>query len=491
MNEENKNLKKILKKIQTILENDYCFVPFDIKNIIHKNIKKCKSKNYINRKEIWNIVNNFCNNLVYNIYPNIKNKYQIKIFNERLLTSKVIIYQDLNSSYLYSIKITKECLNFILSDILLNIKKGLISPGESVGVSAALATGSKNTQLNLNTFHFAGREAKVTGNMARLIQILSVSKKRNNSYNTIFLPDNSSFEYAKNILKKFKSLKIKDLIENIQIIYDPEISKGITFITEDSKHIKYYSKKIKIKTPLHIRIIFDLKKMFSNKIKLLEISQILYSKKFVTIEIKKNIIRIIPYELNSINELNNIINEIEEKKIAGINNIINATITPNPINLKKYDEKGNQKNLKEYVITTNGINLLEVMKIKGINHERIMTNDIFEAYEIFGIEAARLVIINELIGIYRDNGISDILPHHIYSLANYMTFNGKPVGLNYYGMEKTKEIQPFQKISHERFLKSINNASYTGEIDKIESASAGIYTGGSGLFGSQLSGIRI
>jgi DNA-directed RNA polymerase subunit A" len=51
---------------------------------------------------------------------------------------------------------------------------------------------------------------------------------------------------------------------------------------------------------------------------------------------------------------------------------------------------------KDYVILTAGSNLRDVLSFKGVDATRTTTNDIYEISGVFGIEAARQGIINEI-----------------------------------------------------------------------------------------------
>jgi DNA-directed RNA polymerase beta' subunit len=504
---EIEKLLEIQGKVQNVLNDDYCMIPFDINYIINKNIVNNNTGDKIlNRKESWKIIDSFNKNLINEVYPNtpLTNK---KIYDKRLTFSKYVIYQDLNSKKVVDeLKMTKNCLMSILKEIRNNIIRAILPPGENVGVTSGIATGSKNTQLNLDTFHTAGVESRVTGNMKRLKKVLSTSRTSKDDfdvYNIIFLKEKygSSLEYAKKVLGNLNKLKIKNIIDSLQIINDPLIAEGKTIIKKDVKHIEYIYKvkKIKKKIPsFQIRLVFNLKKLYDSKSNVIYIEKDIRSIRFkkqniYTIRVSKNVLRVFLDSAtdNIIEKLNELSDIILNLQISGISGINGAIMTTNPVKRVVFDKGGNKKMIKEYVISTNGVNLKEILKIKYIDKKRTTSNDINEIFTIFGIETTRNLIFNELITIYYDNGITDILLHHISTMADAITHTGILTGENWSGMRKNKTIEPLQKISHERLSEFIINSSITGSIDNINSPTSGIFTGRSGNYGTNISDVLI
>ena len=48
---------------------------------------------------------------------------------------------------------------------------------------------------------------------------------------------------------------------------------------------------------------------------------------------------------------------------------------------------------EEWVLNTSGINLLKIIQYDDIDFTRTISNDIYEVYELLGIEAARQLLI--------------------------------------------------------------------------------------------------
>jgi DNA-directed RNA polymerase II subunit RPB1 len=64
------------------------------------------------------------------------------------------------------------------------------------------------------------------------------------------------------------------------------------------------------------------------------------------------------------------------------------------------DEEGGymppEKAPKEWILDTEGVNLLAVMSFPDVDHTRITSNNIVEIIEVLGIEAARAALLKVL-----------------------------------------------------------------------------------------------
>ena len=89
-----------------------------------------------------------------------------------------------------------------------------------------------------------------------------------------------------------------------------------------------------------------------------------------------------------------------------------------------FDKDGNEKVIKENVVVTSGINLGDLKSFKGIDHTRTRCNDILTTYKLYGIEAARNMLIFELKTTFNSAGASDINYNHMALLVDFMTHTG-------------------------------------------------------------------
>jgi DNA-directed RNA polymerase subunit A" len=121
----------------------------------------------------------------------------------------------------------------------------------------------------------------------------------------------------------------------------------------------------------------------------------------------------------------------------------------------------------KFVIITAGSNLEGVMKIKGVNGDKTMTNDVHEVYEVLGIEAARNAIIREIEKVVSQQGI-EIDKRHILLVADAMTAGGAVKGMTRIGIISEKS-SILARASFETPVKHFVNASIQGSRDDLNS----------------------
>jgi DNA-directed RNA polymerase II subunit RPB1 len=178
--------------------------------------------------------------------------------------------------------------------------------------------------------------------------------------------------------------------------------------------------------------------------------------------------------------LNIILDVITLKGIDHIENIVQSherKIT--------FNDKGETLVDKEHIAITEGINLNGVKMLKGINHARSKINDINTIYMNYGIEAARAMIIYELITTFESNG-AGVNHAHISLLVDTMTYSGEVISIDRHGMNKV-DNDPISKASFEKTMDHFINAAIFSETDKMQSVSSRIalgrvIPGGTGAF---------
>ena len=144
---------------------------------------------------------------------------------------------------------------------------------------------------------------------------------------------------------------------------------------------------------------------------------------------------------------------------------------------------------KQHVIYTNGVNLVEIRNIRGIDLAKTTTNDIVEIYRTYGIEAARNAIIREIIIPFKTNG-NNINYHHLSVLADHMTHTGGLTSIDRHGINKLA-TDPLSRASFEKNMEQLMQAAAFGEVDHMTSVSSRIMAGkvikgGTGLCGLTL-----
>jgi len=505
--------KDYLYKIKNTLENNILY-PIDI-NRLCKN--KCLQKD---------------NDILSNISPlyileknnELKEKLIInEVFNNNKII-QILIDIHLNPKLLiYEFNILKEEYDEICEDIVYLFEKSKISPGEMVGVIAAQSIGEPATQMTLNTFHFSGVAAKsnVTRGIPRLTELLHLSKNIKSPSTNIFLKgeynsDRNKTQFVKN---KLEHVVLKELVTNNQIYFDPNNDKFETNIEKDKELLSVYNEFNNLQygtvdfektAPFVIRFIFDKVKMMENNIIMDDIylsimkyfdgdNKINYC--FSDDNSKELIGRITITEdmegdeqenglydqTNIITIFKDIMNDVlDNVVIKGVPNINNLVIPEHKTTIK---EDGEYINKSEYILQSDGVNLLDVFNSKYVDFTRTYSNDINEIYEKLGVEAARNILIEEISSVCDDAG-EYINPRHVELLVDTMTNKGYLTAINRQGINRG-DVGPLAKSSFEDTTDQFIKASIFGERDKLKGVSSNIMMGQTIKSGTGLSDLLL
>ncbi|KAH8597985.1 hypothetical protein B0O99DRAFT_507574 [Bisporella sp. PMI_857] len=130
---------------------------------------------------------------------------------------------------------------------------------------------------------------------------------------------------------------------------------------------------------------------------------------------------------------------------------------------------------KAPVVHTVGVNLRAMQNYGDfINPNKISTNDIAAMLRVYGVEACRATIIQELSGVFGGHGI-DVNQRHLNLIADYMTRGGGFIGFSRNGLKDN--VSPFMKMSFETTVGFLADAVCEGDFDNLSSPSARIVIG--------------
>ncbi|MHA1110253.1 MAG: DNA-directed RNA polymerase subunit A'' [Promethearchaeota archaeon] len=343
------------------------------------------------------------------------------------------------NKYMKDEKFTKEQVQYFADQVYLSYQRSIISPMEPIGTVAAQSIGEPGTQMTLRTFHFAGvSEFSVTQGLPRLIEIVDARRNPSTPIMYVYLSE----EYCKN---RKKAREIHQKIEQIRIdsiAYDVEIDLA------DYSIVVYLDEELLEDKGLDIdEIVIKLKK---------------YGKKgSIDIDYDNNCIIINP-DLEDIQKLQKKREKILKTLISGIKGVKRGII---------YKDNASG----EWMIQTEGTNLGEVLKIEGVDSLKSISNHIHEIEKIFGIEAAREIIIREAKQVLRDQGL-DVDQRHLLAMADLMCFTGRILQIGRHGISGVKE-SILARAAFEVTIKQLINASISGEEEKLKGIPENVIVG--------------
>ena len=122
---------------------------------------------------------------------------------------------------------------------------------------------------------------------------------------------------------------------------------------------------------------------------------------------------------------------------------------------------------RDFVVRTAGSNLNDIREVKGVDRDKVTSNDIHDVANVLGIEAARQTIINEINQVIETQGL-DINERHLKLVADAMTSNGAVKGVTRMGIISDK-ASILARATFETPDKQFINATIQGGKDELNS----------------------
>jgi DNA-directed RNA polymerase II subunit RPB1 len=506
---------KIKSRMNYITMTSDFMIPVNITRIINNTIsEKTEKNNKLDVEYILEKIKNILDNENTKLFLHNKNNIDDEKLNKMILS--ITLYEVLSpKKCLLTYNFNREQFDIVYQKIINEFNKNMIEPGELVGILAAQSLGEPTTQMTLNSFHSSGigSVSETTLGVPRIQELLSLSKNMKTPQMIVYLND----EYMENrdmsnkISSYIKYTNLGSLRENIKVYYDPKPKDKDSFMEKDnvtklfspSEITKISCQKNIELLPWLIRIELNREKMFKKEVSLLDIKSKfcnMWEKRFTDKSIKKEKkllfkkithlailsnsdydenpiihirINITDVNMTILNDFINIV--IDNFKLKGIPNIKDISDSSEERVLNFNNEDKNLVKKKQFVTYTKGINLIDIRYLNGININKTICNDVNVIYKTFGIEAARSLLIREILYTYERAG-AFVNYQHVSLLVDLMTLNGFLISIDRHGMAKSN-VGPLSRASFERPIDELLHAALFAEKDNMESVSSRIMGG--------------
>jgi DNA-directed RNA polymerase II subunit RPB1 len=348
----------------------------------------------------------------------------------------------------------------MLDTLYVQHNRACVSKGDTTGIIAAQSMGEVVTQLCLNTFHSAGISAKnVTLGVPRFKELINVSKAIRSPVMTLPLKEEyDNLENIDFIAQELEYVNIEKLINRKYMSKDRfEFTK--TYMSFEHIENMY---------PKSIVFHFDLEKLKRS-------GKTLYDIQLKIIKEYENVIPVYNHENDDpIMEiiLVNTDEDIDDRYVfIFMNKLMNKMALGGDEEIKKTFVKKEER----WVIETEGLNLDYVFNIKYFDHSRCVTNHVIYVYEMFGIEAARNVLLDEIKNVIEFDG-SYVNRRHFYILVDTMTHKGDIMPITRHGINKAS-TGPLMKCSFEETMDILTDAGIYSELDNLNGVTENIIMG--------------
>lgn len=392
---------------------------------------------------------------------------------------------------LAGVKVKRDVLvdAFVLVRDIVNCSK--IAEGVAVGLISACSMGQPITQLVLNAFHFSGQNTNTRSKgIKRFEELTEGTKTKSLKHTTVFVYPEGDMN--------LNGVEFKLLVDDWDIYYkDVDIDEeGCPFGQwdvypyEDVWWSTAYKKMANIEPMdswmIKVHLNTDILKKY--RIETWEVAEALEKEGLIVVPgpTLSGIIELFPQWNDLTHDLtiggmvteNNLnfhvcqkwlMPSLSDVLISGVRGLIDA------VHVKDDD---NDDVIECAVTITKHSDLVTTMKdILGrsdVDSRRSYIDNIWVTRDLFGVEALRSLLIEEIHRVFVVDGIS-VHKCHIQLLVDSMLCTGDYTSVQCSGIDDREG--PVKKFTFERTLPNLNAACSFGGIDKLESNSAGIFYG--------------
>jgi DNA-directed RNA polymerase II subunit RPB1 len=391
---------------------------------------------------------------------------------------------------------------WVVGEVEERFKQAIAVPGEMIGTVAAQSIGEPATQMTLNTFHYAGVSAKnVTLGVPRLKEIINVAKKVKTPSLSVYLRKDvaQDRERAKTAQAKLEYTTLHSVTHSCEIYYDPDPKN--TILPEDREFVASYYEMpdeevpLELLSPWVLRIELNREMMVDKKLTMPDVAERIndmfksdLSVIFTDDNAEKLVLRIrIINDENAASKGDDeaggsgddvFLKRIESSmltqlRLSGVTDIrkvfIRTTTRP------AFDGAEAYKTEQEWMLDTEGCNLLEVLNHPDVDHTRTQSNHLIETLEVLGIEAVRNALLKELRGVIEFDG-SYVNYRHLAILVEVMTYRGHLMAITRHGINRV-ETGPLMRCSFEETVDILLEAAAFAERDMMRGVSENIMLG--------------
>ena len=393
-------------------------------------------------------------------------------------------------------KFTKEATVGICKEILDRSLSATVAAGEMVGAIAAQSLGEPCTQMTLNSFHYSGvANAGMTMGIPRLKEILDFTKRIKTPMCTLRLikPHCYNCAFAETLSKVLPLLKLSDVVKSMELIFDEDFQRttrnddqlAITmdsyFSTIPGGASKWISRLVLKKDELR-RYSLDppalagiIRARMPGKVHVVssEVNSVEWWIRCRYFDMQEMVKK--GFRDNANDMERNLAHRVtlmmmEQLRLTGHIGIRASGVTEVDV----WNEQ-DSRNERQYAISVRGNVLDSISCIPSIDWPSSITNDINEALELFGIEAANAVIYNEIKTTVSYDG-TYVDPRHLMMIADTMTYRGFVMPISRHGINRTN-TGPLVRCSFEETADVLYDAAMFGEIDDACGVTQNIMTG--------------
>ena len=353
----------------------------------------------------------------------------------------------------------------------------------------------------------------VTLGVPRLKEIINVAKTPKTPGLTIYLAEEFSGDrqVAELVVSMLEFTVLKHIVKRTEIWYDPDVKNSV--VTQDREFVKdYYDFAEKTEDDINrlsswvLRMELDKDVIFVKKIKMNEIVREVENEygSDLNVEVSDDnaedlVVRIrivndTPYNPNAggVDDAGNPVEDVEAGQNDDVflkrleKSLLNSLKLRGVDHVKKVFMRGGAKRTiwdddkgfgtrNEWVLETDGTNLMGVLGVDYIDSSRTVSNDIVEVFVSLGIEGVRGALLSELRNVISFDG-SYVNYRHLASLVDVMTMQGHLMAIDRHGINRV-DTGPLLRASFEETVDMLMDAALYAEEEILKGVTENIMLG--------------
>lgn len=515
LREDQAMLRIVMKNREPGRESDESsYAPGNIRRVIHNAIRQFRidkgKPSDLHPRDLIQTVNALLDRLVVVVgddplsleaQSNATTLYRILI--RSMLASKRVLSE---------FRLNKAALDWVVGEIETRFNIAKVPPGEMAGVLAAQSIGEPATQMTLNTFHYAGVSAKnVTLGVPRLKEIINVAKTPKTPGLTVYLQEEVSSDknIAELVVSMLEFTVLGDIVKKTEIYYDPDIKN--TVVAKDRELVKEFydysdqtDEDLRRLSPWVLRVELDKDLVYLKKIQMSEISTEVGNEYGTDLHVEVSddnaddlVVRV------------RIVNDAppnqghgddgnpadDDQEVGQDDDVFLKRLEKNMLgnlklrgvdHVKKVFMRGGAKRAiwddntgfgvrDEWVLETDGTNLMAVLGVDYVDSSRTVSNDIVEVFVALGIEGVRGALLGELRNVISFDG-SYVNYRHLACLVDVMTMQGHLMAIDRHGINRV-ESGPLLRASFEETVDMLMDAAVYAEEEILKGVTENIMMG--------------
>ena len=323
------------------------------------------------------------------------------------------------------VELSEAAIRGVMDRVFEAYDKIRLEPGSAIGIVSAESIGEPATQLTLRTFHTPGMpEITIVMGLPRIAELIDAVKTPKSPYVVAYLKG----EYARDkkkaqeVANRILEAKLSDLIEEENIYYEL----------------------------MQVEYVLDVEKLREHNLTVEDVEKALSKISKVSVERTGDKSILITIQADSMAKMRAKLIKVENTVVKGI---------PGAKRVVVKEENG------ENVIHIEGAVLKQVLELEEIDTTRTYSSNVHEVIALFGIEAGRNLLVEELSKVLSNQGIV-VDRRHLELLADIMTRRGELLQVGRLGVVKY-EKGVLANASYELTVQNIVKAAVSGKRDKI------------------------